>query len=255
MEQISATINANGMMLLGPEAHLRWGERVLPLRPVGKIVMGRAAGVDYLIADSSVSRRHAEIKYTNGLYYICDLGSTNGVFVSGKRVTGDVALMPGNEVQLGYVKMQFRLGLELTALPVQAKRPAQVPLLSLPPVIAPQVRAHSLQPDLFLHYRLRICSGSNSGMNLKLDSKSLYRIGRCGGLRSDFEINDVKGSELSAYVLKRIDGGFAIRDTSPNGAILLNGKAFDREARPLKSGDTITLGDTVLIFESVLLAA
>lgn len=52
-----------------------------------QFVVGRGATeTDLLIADSNVSRRHAQVVLHQGYYFIQDLGSTNGVRFEGNRV-------------------------------------------------------------------------------------------------------------------------------------------------------------------------
>ncbi len=71
--------------------------------------MGRDAGVDLMIADeSSVSRRHAEIRVEGSRVFVQDLGSTNGTFVNGVRVAQEVELKPGDELLFGAAKFRFQ---------------------------------------------------------------------------------------------------------------------------------------------------
>lgn len=74
----------------------------------GVHVIGREAGLTIsLVGEASVSRRHAEIVRTGDAMVLRDLGSTNGTFVNGAKVSGDQALRRGDAIQLGSV--QFRL--------------------------------------------------------------------------------------------------------------------------------------------------
>ena len=51
--------------------------------------------------DIDASTRHAAIILDGGRYILRDLGSTNGTFVSGERVTGDVVLKDGDVIRCG----------------------------------------------------------------------------------------------------------------------------------------------------------
>ena len=56
------------------------------LRP-GKMSMGRARDNDIIITDLLASRHHAELYIDHGGVTVTDLGSANGVFVNGRRVS------------------------------------------------------------------------------------------------------------------------------------------------------------------------
>ena len=63
--------------------------------------LGRSPDNDIPIQDPEVSRRHALISFSGGLYQIEDSGSTNGSFVNGRRVQGTVIFQHGDILQLG----------------------------------------------------------------------------------------------------------------------------------------------------------
>lgn len=72
------------------------------------ISMGRAPDNDVVLDDRRVSRRHAEVRLRLGRHTLYDLGSTNGTFVNGKRVT-EVALSEGDRITLGAATLVYRL--------------------------------------------------------------------------------------------------------------------------------------------------
>jgi hypothetical protein len=83
------------------------GRRVL-IGPQGA-VLGRAHECDVQIASTDVSRRHAEIRPTEGGWTIRDLGSTNGVSLNGRAVRGPELLHPGDLIELGTVSAVFKV--------------------------------------------------------------------------------------------------------------------------------------------------
>jgi Protein of unknown function (DUF3662)/FHA domain len=83
--------------------------RRLPVPPRGA-TLGRSRDCDIVLEDSSISRRHAEIRPQDGGWTVADLGSTNGVRVNGRTVRGAPALQDGDRVELGSTEIVFELG-------------------------------------------------------------------------------------------------------------------------------------------------
>lgn len=74
-----------------------------------KITIGREPGnAIALTQDTTVSRKHAEISKSADGFVIRDLGSSNGTFVNGARIT-EQALSPGDEVQVGSSRFRFEI--------------------------------------------------------------------------------------------------------------------------------------------------
>jgi NADPH-dependent 2,4-dienoyl-CoA reductase/sulfur reductase-like enzyme/pSer/pThr/pTyr-binding forkhead associated (FHA) protein len=76
------------------------------------MTVGRQLGAYLLIDHGSISRRHAEISYANGQYFVRDLGSTNGTFVNEVRLQPGSAqtLKPNDVVRFGTtVKFTFNV--------------------------------------------------------------------------------------------------------------------------------------------------
>src|SRR5207342_3532960 len=52
-----------------------------------RFIIGRGKqSSDLTIKDPNVSRQHAMIEFSNGQYYMVDMGSTNGVEYNGQRI-------------------------------------------------------------------------------------------------------------------------------------------------------------------------
>jgi hypothetical protein len=70
--------------------------------------IGRSRDCDIVLSDPNVSRRHAEVRPTgDGGWTVADLGSTNGVRVNGRQVTGAQPLRSGDRVELGTAEVVF----------------------------------------------------------------------------------------------------------------------------------------------------
>ena len=71
-----------------------------PLPEAGEIVIGRSSELDMVLVEDMVSRRHAKISVHNGDIYLEDLGSTNGSFVNGEKITR-TKLAEGDRILIG----------------------------------------------------------------------------------------------------------------------------------------------------------
>ena len=76
-------------------------------------VIGRDALADIVLDDPGISRRHSEVRVTNDgphlVTSIRDLGSTNGTFVNGERITS-VRLQDGDRLTVGRTAVVFHAG-------------------------------------------------------------------------------------------------------------------------------------------------
>ena len=74
----------------------------------GPVTLGRSRNCDCVLADPSVSRRHAELRREGGRWILRDLGSRNGTRVNGARLLAEAEVGPGDRVSFGDAR--FRLG-------------------------------------------------------------------------------------------------------------------------------------------------
>src|SRR5438270_6339355 len=66
-------------------------------------VIGRREDCDLRIPVSEVSRKHCRVIKDGDTIRVEDLGSSNGTYHNGQRITGSVTLEPGDSVQVGPV--------------------------------------------------------------------------------------------------------------------------------------------------------
>ncbi len=86
------------------------------------VAIGSHSSNDVVIADPSVSRRHATIARKLGIFELADLDSTNGTFINGGRVRKPVALKRGDEVRFGSVRFAFVAAIDPAPVPARAAR-------------------------------------------------------------------------------------------------------------------------------------
>ena len=62
--------------------------------------LGRAPGCQLVFDDDTVSRRHAELRMTDGRWILRDLGSSNGTWVNGRQVM-EAEVVAGDLIRMG----------------------------------------------------------------------------------------------------------------------------------------------------------
>jgi ABC-type multidrug transport system ATPase subunit len=82
------------------------GAKTMPVGTGG--VIGRAQGqVEFPLDHPHVSRRHAQLLVDAGRVLLGDLGSANGTYVNGRRITGQVPLNQGDRIDIGPFSLAF----------------------------------------------------------------------------------------------------------------------------------------------------
>jgi hypothetical protein len=119
-----------------------------------QLTIGRDASNGVAINDAEVSRKHSRLSFQGGKYVLEDLGSTNGTFVNGQRLSGPVVLKPGDVVSLGeqIVLMYDSVNMDPGATMASPRKAARVdppraqPVASAPPAYAPPPPAYAPEP-------------------------------------------------------------------------------------------------------------
>ena len=100
--------------------------KVYPLE-TPDISIGRDNTNMIVINDAEVSRRHARMELRGATYVIQDLGSTNGTFVNGSRVSGIQVLNSGDAVSFGEgVVLAYESAEDVNATILSEKAPQTV---------------------------------------------------------------------------------------------------------------------------------
>lgn len=135
---------------------MRAGPTVGKVYPLdgAELTIGRDNSNPIAINDAEVSRKHARLELRGTAYLIQDLGSTNGTFVNGMRVSGAQVLNPGDTVSFGEnISLMYEAVMDpnatmmsakaaKTAAPVQRPAPVQqAPVAAPAPAYSGQVPA------------------------------------------------------------------------------------------------------------------
>lgn len=67
----------------------------------GEFLIGRSQSADIILPSDNVSRRHARLYTVDGKCYIEDLGSSNGVFVNGRRIHEVFQIQRSAQIKVG----------------------------------------------------------------------------------------------------------------------------------------------------------
>jgi pSer/pThr/pTyr-binding forkhead associated (FHA) protein len=150
-----------------------------------ELLIGRHAdGVGRLGDDEEISRYHARVSLDAGeLCTVEDLGSTNGTFVNGSRISGRQTLKQGDEIKLGASTLVVR---ELPPPPAAAE-PEPTPEPKVPePAPEPEREAEPTPPAAVprLSLRLEIDFATNEALiSLGDDAEPVRIVLESGGWR------------------------------------------------------------------------
>ncbi|MCP4871781.1 MAG: FHA domain-containing protein [Proteobacteria bacterium] len=229
-------------------------------------VLGRLLG-DVKLDDREVSAVHALISFTDGVWQVVDLGSTNGIYVDGRLTISDV-LANGSKVKLGRTEFQFRIGVaepegdatspmipkppegrpETTrSLPgaavnarAQTQRMPRTGDISDPPPVE-AVPWASATPHPRLLVSLTVAAGPEQGTQRQFFQEQIV-IGR----RSvDFVTDDEQVSRRHAVIEVFSEDQVLVRDLESTNGTFLNGHRVT--SAWLNDGDRLSLGSFALI--------
>ncbi|NWJ47239.1 MAG: NHLP bacteriocin export ABC transporter permease/ATPase subunit [Chloroflexi bacterium] len=210
----------------------------LKLKP---LVLGRSttnADVVLQSPQNLVSSRHAIISYRaeDGLLIISDPGSTNGTFVNGDRVAGNIPLFPGDWISCADVELVFLLPGPVGAPP---PKPARYQVEDNSPGMARLEVVASNIPNL------------PPGSFCRLTPTRSFVIGR----NQSNDMRLIEQGDAQRMVSRKqaeirwSEQGYLIYDPGATNPSLVNGNPLVGSML-LKEGDTIVIASTTLRFRA-----
>ncbi len=114
---------------------LRYRGRQLLLPDEGQLVIGRDVECDIAIQDGAASRRHAQLLVTLQGVWIEDLGSHNGVMVSGQPGPKRARLVPGDSFTIGRTVFTLDFSIGRASVPPAGVEPQRAPTFAITEVL------------------------------------------------------------------------------------------------------------------------
>lgn len=71
------------------------------------IVIGRAADSNIVLDDTYASQQHARVFQQGETFFVEDLGSTNGTYVNGRKISYPLELRVGDRIKIGKTVFEF----------------------------------------------------------------------------------------------------------------------------------------------------
>jgi hypothetical protein len=84
------------------------GKKLSTTKLAGTMQIGRDESCDIRPDDSYLSQFHAKLYANDGVWYVEDLGSTNGTYLNQNRLTGPVEIHAGDTLRVGEITMELR---------------------------------------------------------------------------------------------------------------------------------------------------
>ena len=72
-----------------------------------ELVIGRAEGSGILLDDTYASQQHARVFSQGESFFVEDLGSTNGTYVNGRKISYALELRPGDRIKIGKTVFEY----------------------------------------------------------------------------------------------------------------------------------------------------
>lgn len=114
---VNGTDQANHGAYLILQADNRWSD-IFRLLPPAEATLGRASSNQIVIRSDQASRRHTRIGWQNDHWFVQDMGSRNGTFVNGQKITDVRALDDGDLIEIAGFAIQFAKRITGTTAPI-----------------------------------------------------------------------------------------------------------------------------------------
>jgi ABC transport system ATP-binding/permease protein len=210
------------------------------------VLVGRDPLCQVVVEDSRVSRQHVALEWTDGYWWVRDLGSSNGTFVDGRRlgrmpVEGPCTLLLGDAAD----------GATLSVRPEPAAPPEPAP--TVPPAQAGAPARPSGVPTPSMHDARDSGPPPRMGPAGRAPSAVHRMAGRVRIGRDpdgDIVLTDLLVSRHHAE-LRTTATGVQVVDLGTRNGTHVNGRRVTEA--PLRPGDVVSVGHHQLVFDGTTL--
>ncbi len=228
-----------------PEVLLFLGEKQIATFSLAKaeLTIGRNPANDIVIDNVGVSRRHAVIKWSGDRATVEDLGSANGTFVNGQKITSH-ELKDGDVILVLKHRLVFRVPKEAAALKAELGADAGQKTMFIDPAFIAQAAAGKPagRPEAATP-RLRPCLILPDRKKMALEAKEIT-LGSSADCTIQFAGMFV--AKLHARIVPEKEGQFKIIHVAGLAGTRVNGEKVTE--RVLKHGDEIEIAKQKLLF-------
>lgn len=221
--------------------------KTFPIAEGQTITIGRGKECDISIDNTAISRQHISISMNSGIYFVSDLGSTNGSFVNGKKIDIDEPVAESDTIVFGKFiltpadPMDFdsRVSASVATDMMNIDDETVFVTGKKKPAASAQFKAKGVGP------KITLIKGNASPQNLSLAGISSLKIGNdpsCDLIISGWFI-----AKAQAYIIKKESDYLLVPQSSWVGTYLNDCKISNEQI--LRSGDIITIRGTSIRFD------
>ncbi len=205
----------------------------------GSIWIGRdpICEIAFDASSATVSRKHAEIKFTNDSCQVIDNNSFNGTLVNGQRIAAPTTISDGDEIQIGLggPMMKFHLPVN-TSIHENQKIPGQQAV----GIDASKTMVFNLDQTAVAG-KLETSGQPKLIRSLAFGQNETLTIGR--DERSDIPLDGLGISNQHAR-LKQTQNGFSVEDLNSTNGVFVNGMRVS--GKIVSPEDSIQIGAFVI---------
>ncbi len=211
------------------------------------VSMGRGKDCTITIDNTAISRQHVSLALNNGIYFVSDLGSTNGTFVNGKRISKDEPVSEDDNIEFG----KFSLAISQTGENNQTANSVAAETMDIDDETIfvshkqPQATAQKRFKPKANGPQLKVLQGNVQPAEFSLEGKSSIKIGKDNSC--DLVLHGWFIAQTQCYIIKRDKKYYLVPQKSWANTFINDIKITTEHI--LRPGDIIKIRQTTIRFD------